>query len=131
MNMILTVVYLIVIWLLLNQLNGSASKSKSKSKCGCDEGMSGGRVTVFWFHKPGCPHCVNMAADWRALTRAGLPNKYIFTPVDTSKAANQKLAAKFGVQGVPHIVKADSKDNILSIYKGDRSVADMKKWVLK
>jgi thioredoxin-related protein len=101
------------------------------NNCDCSkikktDGMSNGS-TIYWFHRPGCPHCENMKGAWKSLEQQ-MPNHNLVS-VNTALPQNQALSAKYGVKGVPHIVKVDSSGN-QSVYKGARTTADMKKWVL-
>jgi glutaredoxin len=102
----------------------------SGNNCDCSkvskEGMSNGS-TVYWFHRPGCPHCVNMKGAWESLVRQ-IP-KHNLVSVNTALPQNKALSNKYGVNGVPHIVKVDAHGN-QSVYKGNRTTADMKNWVL-
>ena len=101
-------------------------KTGTTCKAGMRSSMTNG-MTVYWFHRPGCPHCVNMKDAWYNLKQQ-MPNHNLVS-IDTSLPQNQALANKFGVNGVPHIVKVDSNGN-KSVYKGNRSTADMKQWVM-
>ena len=85
------------------------------------------KTTVYWFHRPGCPHCENMKNEWNRLTRV-VSKKYRLKAINTSIPQNAKLARKYGVQGVPHIIKTKG-GSTYDVYDGDRSVMDMKKWI--
>lgn len=85
------------------------------------------KTTVYWFHRPGCPHCENMKNEWNQLTRV-VSKKYKMKAINTSIPRNAKLAKKYGVQGVPHIVKTKGGSKY-NVYQGNRSVVDMKTWV--
>lgn len=123
--MFLAFAYVIVIWLLLNYLKNSRISSGS-----CSGKSTAGKTTIYWFHRPKCPHCVNMKTAWENLDTVGIPDKYVLTAVNVSDESNQQLAAKYEVNGVPHIIKVDSDGKVLSTYKGNRSTSDMKQWIL-
>lgn len=91
------------------------------------EGFSHNNIKVYWFHRPGCPHCDNMKNDWYNID--GLPDNYHLISIDTSKPENAQLAAQYKVNGVPHIVLVNEANNVY-VYKGDRSTDDMTKWIL-
>jgi thioredoxin-related protein len=118
--MILTVVYLIIIWILVKHLADTSSSEYMKS----------GPTTIYWFYRPGCPHCDNMKEEWSALASSDLPSNYILTPMDTSQPSNQPLAKKYNVRGVPHIIKVNAGGNIVSEYKGPRTMQAMKQWII-
>lgn len=122
--MLLTIVYLVIIWFLIKYLQGSISNNDN-------EFMSSSSITVYWFYSPGCSHCSNMKNSWDALVSSNIPNNYILKDINTIDPSNQDLAKKYNVQGVPHIIKVNANGKVISEYKGDRSTADMKKWVLK
>jgi thioredoxin-related protein len=84
------------------------------------------KQTVYWFHRPGCPHCDNMKGAWEQLNGV-VSSKYELKAVNTSLPENSALAKKYGVSGVPHVVKTWANGH--TVYKGDRSVADMKQWI--
>ena len=87
------------------------------------------KIVVYWFFRPGCPHCDNMAGTWNELKKSNLPSNYTLIEVDTTLDKNNKLCAQYGVNGVPHIVKSMS-DGYYKVYSGDRSLSDMKNWIL-
>lgn len=119
--MVIVVVYIVVILILINYLIGSKSS--------CCEGMSDNKITAYWFHRPGCPHCDRMESAWGKLSPL-LPANYSAVAVNTTKSSNKALASKYNVSGVPHIIKVDAKGKLISTYNGDRSTSDMKKWIL-
>ena len=84
------------------------------------------KQTVYWFHRPGCPHCDNMKGAWGKLTGV-VSSKYELKAINTSLPKNAALSKKYGVSGVPHVVKTGANGH--TVYKGDRSVADMKQWI--
>lgn len=84
------------------------------------------KTIVYWFYRPGCPHCDNMKHAWQMLKHEVSP-KYILKEINTSLPRNQHLANKYDVEGVPHIVKVNYKGHV--VYSGDRSTEDMKKWI--
>jgi thiol-disulfide isomerase/thioredoxin len=88
-------------------------------------------TTVYWFYRPGCPYCDDMKDAWGKLENILNRNpKYKLHAINVSQAKNEKLANKYGVQGVPHIVKVQPNGRT-SVYDGERSTSDMRKWILK
>jgi thioredoxin-like negative regulator of GroEL len=107
---------------------GAAGVYKSHGKLwGTSSAFTDGDM-VYWFYRPGCPHCDNMKDEWAKMKKS-LPSKYNVVDVNTSLAKNQKLAKQYNVQGVPHIVKVNSAGQ--SVYKGQRTASAMKQWVMK
>ena len=86
------------------------------------------QIIVYWFHRPGCPHCDNMKHAWQMLKKE-LPPKYLLKDINTSLPRNNELADKYKVEGIPHIVKVKGSKYV--VYSGDRSTSDMKKWVIE
>jgi thiol-disulfide isomerase/thioredoxin len=86
-----------------------------------------GNTTVYWFYRPGCPHCDNMKGEWSKMKKS-LPSKYNVIDVNTSLPENQKLSQQYNVQGVPHIVKVSASGQ--SVYNGKRTASEMKQWVM-
>jgi thioredoxin-related protein len=121
-NTFLYVIVIIVLLYILNRRKRCKSDGFGRTK---DTEI----IAVYWFHRPGCPHCDNMKDDWTKLTKIGLPAKYKLIAVDTSVAKNKELADKHGVSGVPHITKI-GHDGYIKVYNGDRSVSHMKHWIL-
>ena len=122
-----TIVCVVVIIGLLYLLNAPES---SWSKYGKSSKMLGnGDITIMWFYRPGCPHCDNIENDWIKLTQSNLPKKYKLVSVDTTLTKNKLLASKYGVNGVPHIVKSLS-NGYYKVYNGNRSLKHMRKWIL-
>ena len=87
------------------------------------------KKTIYWFHRPGCPHCDNMKNDWNQLSGV-VSKKYKLKAINTSIPKNAKLGKKYGVKGVPHIVKTNGGSKY-EVYNGNRSVIDMKQWIDK
>lgn len=83
---------------------------------------------VYLFHRPGCPHCENMKPAWNKLKKK-MASEYELIDINTALSQNEHLAKKYGVKGVPHIVKVFSRGDYV-VYSGDRSFAHMKKWII-
>jgi thioredoxin-related protein len=127
--MSITVFYIFIIGAILYVLTqtnilGSSDVSYLNKKITSDN-----KITIYWFYRPGCHYCDSMASDWNKLTKSKLPHKYKLVSVDTSLDKNKKLAEEYGVDGVPHIIKSLSNGH-RKVYTGDRSMSDMKKWIL-
>ena len=84
------------------------------------------RPAVYWFYKPGCPHCDNMKGEI-AKVQKDLPNYFKFYVVNTAESKNKKLSDEFNVTGVPHLVKV--KDEKKYVYNGKRNASDIMKWI--
>ena len=111
----------VIIWAIAtktNWLTGSAM---------CIEKFSDNNI-VYWFHRPGCPHCDNMKGEWGKMKRS-LSSKYKIIDVDTTLPQNTQLANRYRVNGVPHIVKVSSSGG-QSVYNGNRTADAMKQWVI-
>jgi thioredoxin-related protein len=87
-----------------------------------------GNTTVYWFYRPGCPHCDNMKGEWGKMKRS-LSSKYTVIDVNTALPENQQLSQQYNVQGVPHIVKVSSSGQ--SVYNGKRTSSEMKRWIMQ
>ena len=84
-------------------------------------------VHVYWFHRPGCGYCTKMKNDWIKLKKI-MPDNYMMHDIDTSLPQHAELSKKYGVNGVPHIVKVINGKH--SVYNGNRSTYDMKRWLV-
>lgn len=85
-------------------------------------------INVYLFHRPNCPHCVKMKPDWDRMALSNFPSNYTIHTINTTDPLNQGLAKKYGVSGVPHIVKATSTG--YTVYQGARTADAMKAWIL-
>lgn len=80
---------------------------------------------VYWFHRPGCPHCDKMADEWKTFAgRTGFMIQAV--AVDTTLPENKLLSDNFDFETVPHIVKV--KEGIRTVYSGERKAADIMAW---
>ena len=89
------------------------------------------KTVIYWFHRPSCPHCVKMEGEWNKLTKSGLSDTtFELIDVNTADEKNNVLAADYGVESVPHIVKV-LPNGKREVYNGSRTATAMKEWVLK
>jgi thiol-disulfide isomerase/thioredoxin len=86
------------------------------------------QLTVYWFYRPGCPHCDNMKKAWEKSVRHLSMKPISMKGIDTSISTNDELASNFGVSGVPHLVKVLT-DGSRHVYTGDRSSDSIIAWV--
>lgn len=133
-KIILYAVAIIALIQLFSELSKSAQTYQSlnntyKIKPQIQNNPSNDKIVVYWFFRNGCPHCDNMKESWNKLKSGNLPSNYTLIEVDTALEKNNKLSEKYGVNGVPHIIKTTS-NGYYKVYSGDRSSSDMKYWIL-
>ena len=104
---ILTVVLLIMVYYLYTEKHG---------------------LVVYWFHRPGCPHCDNMKSDWESVEKQMAGSSITLKRIDTSKPQHKKLAKNFGVDGVPQIIKV-TPNGMRAEYDGDRTSDNIIEWI--
>ena len=115
------------------------SKSKSKSKSGrrVRFSMGGGGTDskqIILFKAKGCMHCENLKSAWTSLS--SVPSQGVeYHELESSSSDYERRkgdiekahGVKIKVDGFPHIVKINRGK--VTEYRGDRSEADMRKWV--
>ena len=114
------VLYIIIIVLILYIINSEYNTDRYSD-------MSKNGVLVYWFHRPGCPHCDNMKGEWEKVEATKLPSKYKLMAVNTALKKNSKLSEDFGIEGVPQIIKVVNNKRI--VYKGNRTAPEILKWI--
>ena len=118
--MLYYIIAIVLLWMIFTYYNRCSEGYENKNK-----------TVIYWFHRPKCPYCEQMKDEWTSLTKSGLPdNKYKLIAVNTADSSNNTVAADFGIESVPHIVKV-LPDGSRAVYSGNRTAADMKKWALK
>lgn len=87
-------------------------------------------VTLYWFHRPSCPYCVEMKDAWRGVENH-LTNTNIKTEkIDIGKSDNIRhamLKNQYNVQSVPTIIK-EYADGTHDKYDGARTTKDIIAW---
>ena len=86
-------------------------------------------INVYFFHRPGCPHCEHMMPAWSVVQNYFSSNKkYNLVPVDTSinSMENAQLIEKYPFSGVPTLVLDNGAP---FTYSGDRSAEDIISWI--
>jgi glutaredoxin len=85
-------------------------------------------LKVYWFHRPGCPHCDNMESAWSGVEGHTWGPNIQVKRVDTSKPEHSKLSTNFNITGVPQIIKVRS-DGMRYIYEGKRTTKKIIDWI--
>lgn len=86
------------------------------------------RLVVYWFHKPGCPHCDVMEEEWAKVEGHMWQSGIVVKRVDTSKPEHSKVAKNFNITTVPLIVKI-KPNGMRYKYEGKRKAPDMINWI--
>ena len=81
---------------------------------------------VYWFYRPGCPHCDNMKSDWETVVKT-LPKKYNLNGIDTSKPKNRAICDEFNISSVPQLIKV--RYGKPRVYNGSRDASSIIKWI--
>ena len=84
---------------------------------------------VYWFFRPGCPHCDNMVNDWYNMKKMISSYEYNIIEIDTSLDINNLICDKFNVSSVPYIVKIGDLGK--EVYKGPRTASSIRDWIVK
>lgn len=84
---------------------------------------------IYWFHKPNCKFCKEMAAEWKKVA-AKAKNKYCVKEIDLSLPEYAKMKKNFEIKTVPQIVKV-KEDGCRYFYYGDRKSKDILEWVFE
>lgn len=86
------------------------------------------RLKVYWFHKPGCPHCDKMESEWSGVeSHVWGPNIQV-KRVDTSKPKYSKVSNNFNIKGVPQIIKVRA-NGMRYTYEGERTTQKIIDWI--
>ena len=84
-------------------------------------------LKVYWFHRPGCPHCDNMEDEWAGV-ETKLQGSIETKRIDISDPKYAIIKKNFNIETVPQIIKI--KSNGLRInYEGARKTKDILEWV--
>lgn len=83
-------------------------------------GNSNKKETIIWFHRPSCPHCVRMQAEWDKFVQIAK----IETPDVEIKEVNieedPQMAKRYDITSVPFIIKIKPCGKQM-VYDGDRT----------
>jgi glutaredoxin len=85
----------------------------------------GSDCTITWFHRPGCHYCTQMENEWDTFVSIA-PRSVNIKKIDVSKPQHIQMAQKYGVIGVPHIVK--EKHGKLTVFDGPRKSSELIKF---
>jgi len=83
------------------------------------------KVTVFLFYRDGCGWCDKIKPEWQRFNKMHRDSKDVEIRAINSQE-NTEMAKKYGVTGVPHIVK--ECNGVRTIYQGDRTAASLYKF---
>jgi hypothetical protein len=91
-------------------------------------GSGGSDCEMIWFHRPGCGYCTQMEGEWASFT-SHAPSSIKVRKIDVSKPQHRQMAASYGVQGVPHVVR--EKNGRRQVFAGPRKSPDFMQFALK
>jgi thioredoxin-related protein len=88
------------------------------------------KIKVYWFFRPGCPHCDNMEKQWSNVEGHMWGPHVEVKRIDTSKPENAEIATNFNITGVPQIIKIKS-NGMRYTYEGERKSKKIIKWIVE
>jgi|SaaInlV_165m_DNA_1040744.scaffolds.fasta_scaffold36089_3 thiol-disulfide isomerase/thioredoxin len=85
-------------------------------------------LKVYWFYKPGCPHCDEMKEEWVAVEKKLSGSLIDVIKINTSDSKYDSFKKNFKVSTVPQITKV--KPNGLRYnFNGKRKAEDIVGWI--
>jgi glutaredoxin len=82
------------------------------------------KETVIWFHRPSCPHCVNMQGEWNKFVKQANSELRGIEVKDVNIEKDPETANKFQITSVPFIIKIKSCGKQM-VYTGDRTAKSL------
>lgn len=85
-------------------------------------------LKVYWFHRPGCPHCDNMEDEWSGVEKSLQSSCIRVKRINTEEPKNAALKKNFNIDSVPQIIKIKS-NGMRYKYEGERKTKNILEWI--